>query len=245
MSQRKSSQHVHRDLSPRLCVITFGCVGACLTWRCLRVLLLSFCPLCPRLWMYLFCFFLLSKIFNMYSLIFYLGSDYQFAALGRHFVPLFLALERSWPRDFKASSSDVSQTRNACFVRFFLYRCACMFVCRCCFLLCSLLLRPSECIVSLCLFVCVCFCLLLLFFSLKNWHLKHRNPPKPFVCVRFFIVLSSVYISCVLFCFVFVSSQTGFLWTYFATTVFFVMISHALLRLFVNRFNKHLILRFL
>lgn len=83
----------------------------------------------------------------MYSLIFfiYLGSDYQFAALGRHFVSLFLSsIELAEGFQSQIERRSLPKSLNACLVP---YRCVCVFV----VLLCSFL--P----VSLCLCVFVYF----------------------------------------------------------------------------------------
>lgn len=112
-----------RDVNPRQLHL-FVWVHVLLDGVCMCCCYYSFCSFCPRLWMYFLSICvvscLLSKIFNMFSLIFYLGSDYQFAALGRHFVsPFYLYLSRVVAGGFQSQFERcLPKTRNACFVLF-------------------------------------------------------------------------------------------------------------------------------
>lgn len=110
---------------------------------------------------------------------------------------------------------------------------------------CSCVLSSAECFcfldmwvwVSMCLFACLLVCLCFTF-SLKNWHLKHRNslPSRLFLCVYVFLFsrrrcLASVSLH----------EQLAVSFRFFCLVLFLFWF----VPLCFNRFNKHLILRFL
>lgn len=140
MRHRKCSQRV----SLRDYVCKSACVCVCCCYRSVRFVLVCGCNLFP--------FVLLSKIFNMYSLIFfYLGSDYQFAAPGRHFVSLFLlGIELAEGFQSQFERRTLLKSLSACFVPF---RCVCVLLFSC---------------VLFCVSMCLCGFVYVYFFSLKN-----------------------------------------------------------------------------